>query len=57
VQTLSPHRPLEIGAIKVEPFPVPHDAREPCQFVFAAGGRRLALHVCSEPRLADGDPG
>src|SRR5262252_1947210 len=43
VQTLSPHRPLEIGAIKIEPFPVPHDAREPCQFVFAAGGRRLAV--------------
>jgi phosphoribosyl 1,2-cyclic phosphodiesterase len=40
---LSAHRPLEIGAIRIEPFPVPHDAREPCQFVFVAGGRRLAL--------------
>ena len=40
---LSCHRPLTIEAIDVEPFPVPHDAREPCQFVFAAGGRRLGL--------------
>ena len=43
VKTLSCHRPLEIGEITIEPFPVPHDAREPCQFVFAAGGRRLAV--------------
>ena len=43
VQTLSCHRPLTIGEIAIEPFPVPHDAREPCQFVFAAGGRRLAV--------------
>ena len=43
VSALSCHRPLTIGSITVEPFPVPHDAREPCQFVFAAGGRRLGL--------------
>lgn len=36
-------RELRIGSIRVEPFPVPHDAREPCQFVFNAGGRRLGL--------------
>ncbi len=43
VQTLSCHRPLTFGDIAVEPFPVPHDAREPCQFVFAAGGKRLGV--------------
>jgi phosphoribosyl 1,2-cyclic phosphodiesterase len=32
-----------IGDVSIEPFPVPHDAREPCQFVFAAGGRRLGI--------------
>lgn len=37
------HRELEIGSIAVEPYPVPHDAREPCQFVFRAGGRRLGV--------------
>lgn len=36
-------RELTIGSIKVQPFPVPHDAREPCHFVFRAGNRRLGL--------------
>jgi len=36
-------RPLEIGALRVEPFTVPHDAREPCQFTFTAAGRRLGI--------------
>jgi len=43
VNTLSSHRELTIGAINVRPYPVPHDAREPCQFTFAAGGRRLGM--------------
>jgi phosphoribosyl 1,2-cyclic phosphodiesterase len=34
---------VKLGSITIEPFPVPHDAREPCQFVFAAGQRRLGL--------------
>jgi len=36
-------RELAIGSISVAPYPVPHDAREPCQFVFRAGGRRLGV--------------
>lgn len=32
-----------IGDILVEPFPVPHDAREPAQFVFADGNARLGI--------------
>jgi phosphoribosyl 1,2-cyclic phosphodiesterase len=43
VHHLSPHRPLAIGGIDVHPYPVPHDAREPCQFTFAAAGRRLGM--------------
>lgn len=42
-RALNCHRPFTIGAIEIEPYPVPHDAREPCQFVFGAGGRRLGL--------------
>ena len=42
-EPLSCHRELNLGGMTVEPYPVPHDAREPCQFVFAAGGRRLGL--------------
>jgi phosphoribosyl 1,2-cyclic phosphodiesterase len=42
-QRLRHGREQGIGSIRVEPFPVPHDAREPCQFVFHGGGRRLGL--------------
>jgi phosphoribosyl 1,2-cyclic phosphodiesterase len=34
---------FRIGEIDVEPFAVPHDAREPCQFVFTAANRRLGV--------------
>ena len=43
VHHLSPHRSLTLGGIDVRPYPVPHDAREPCQFTFGAGGRRLGM--------------
>jgi len=34
---------IAIGDLRVEPFTVPHDAREPAQFVFTDGAVRLAL--------------
>ncbi len=34
---------LCIGDIVVQPFPVPHDAREPAQYVFSDGVRRLGV--------------
>ena len=37
------HQPLALGDIEVQPFPVPHDAREPCQFVFGDGAKRLGV--------------
>lgn len=40
---INSHRAFCIGDLQVEPFPVPHDAREPCQFVFSDGRRRLGL--------------
>ena len=43
VNYLNAHRELMIGGIDVRPYPVPHDAREPCQFTFGAGGRRLGM--------------
>lgn len=43
VQHLSCHRELSVGGIDVQPYPVPHDAREPCQFTFSAAGRRLGM--------------
>lgn len=37
------HERFTINDIEVEPFPVPHDAREPSQFVFGSGQHRLGL--------------
>jgi len=37
------HQRFEIGDVLIQPFPVPHDAREPSQFVFSDGVRRLGL--------------
>lgn len=39
----SSHQSFSIGDIEIQPFPVPHDAREPCQFVFSDGQHRLGL--------------
>lgn len=37
------HESFRIGCIAICPFPVPHDAREPVQFVFSDGASRLGL--------------
>ena len=43
VHEFSCHEQFEINDILVEPFPVPHDAREPSQFVFNDGRHRVGL--------------
>lgn len=43
VRIIDSHTPFAVGAIEVAPFPVPHDAREPAQFVFSDGARRLGV--------------
>lgn len=40
---IDPGKAFEIGGIVVKPFAVPHDAREPVQFVFDDGRRRLGV--------------
>jgi phosphoribosyl 1,2-cyclic phosphodiesterase len=37
------HDSFAIGMIEVRPFPVPHDAREPVQFVVGDGAHRLGV--------------
>ncbi|MBI4195390.1 MAG: MBL fold metallo-hydrolase [Betaproteobacteria bacterium] len=37
------HTPFSIGDIEVRPYPVPHDAREPAQFVFGNGSATLGV--------------
>lgn len=41
INNISPHEAFTIGDIEVQPFPVPHDAREPCHFVFSDGTHRV----------------
>jgi phosphoribosyl 1,2-cyclic phosphodiesterase len=40
---LESERTLRIGDIEVLPVTVPHDAREPCQFLFAHAGKTLGV--------------
>jgi phosphoribosyl 1,2-cyclic phosphodiesterase len=40
---INPHHRFSIGDIEVRPFPVPHDATEPVQFVFGDGARQLGV--------------
>lgn len=37
------YQPFAVGAIEALPYPVPHDAGEPAQFVFSDGARRLGV--------------
>ncbi len=43
ITILDSHESLSVGDISVHPFPVPHDAREPVQFVLADGAKRLGV--------------
>jgi len=43
VSIIDSHGPFAVGGVEVHPFPVPHDAREPVQFVFSDGDRRLGV--------------
>lgn len=43
IREFSCHETFNINDIEVSPFPVPHDAREPAQFVFGNGEFRLGL--------------
>ena len=43
LEPISPHEAFVVGALEVAPMPVPHDAHEPCQFVFSDGAARLGV--------------
>jgi phosphoribosyl 1,2-cyclic phosphodiesterase len=46
LKLIDSHQPFELGAIEVRPFPVPHDARKPVQYVIACG--HLSLGVLTD---------
>jgi phosphoribosyl 1,2-cyclic phosphodiesterase len=63
LRIIDSHSPFSVGALEVQPFPVPHDAREPVQYVFSAAGTRLGVltdigeataHVCDLLSGCDG---
>lgn len=43
VRIVDSHIAFSVDAIEVSPFPVPHDAQEPVQYVFSDGVRRLGV--------------
>jgi len=43
LRIIDSHTPFAIGDVEVHPYPVPHDAREPVQFVFGDGAYRIGV--------------
>ena len=43
VTRFSPHETFTVGGLEIRPFPVPHDAREPCHYVVGDGVRRIGV--------------
>lgn len=54
ITEINPHVAFAIGAIEVQPYPVPHDAAEPVQYVFGDGAVRLGVLTdvgCTTPHI------
>lgn len=54
VQVIDSHAAFVVDDLEIQPFPVPHDAREPVQYVFGDGNRRLGVLTdtgCSTPHI------
>ncbi len=43
ITVIDSHEPFSVGDLGIQPFPVPHDAREPVQFVLTDGSWRLGV--------------
>ena len=43
VEFIHPHGSFCIGDAKITPFPIPHDAAEPCQYIISDGIKRFAI--------------
>ncbi|MBR9814510.1 MBL fold metallo-hydrolase [bacterium] len=42
-QLICAHSVFAVGDLQVTPYPVPHDAREPCQYAFSDGAYKLGV--------------
>ena len=43
INVIDSHRAFDVADIQVQPYPVPHDAREPIQCVFSDGNHKLGV--------------
>ena len=43
VEYFRPGHHFTIGDLEIDPFTIPHDAADPCGFVFSSGGIRMAI--------------
>jgi phosphoribosyl 1,2-cyclic phosphodiesterase len=43
VQVIDSHAAFGVDGLEIQPYPVPHDAREPVQYVFGDGDRKLGV--------------
>ncbi len=53
-RVIDSHAAFAVDGLEIQPFPVPHDAREPVQYVFGDGDRRLGVLTdtgCSTPHI------
>jgi len=54
VQLIDSHAAFVVDGLEIQPYPVPHDAREPVQYVFGDGNRRIGVLTdtgCSTPHI------
>ena len=54
VTEIKPQQSFSVGEVQVQPYPVPHDAAEPVQYVFGDGVHRLGVLTdagCSTPHI------
>ena len=54
INIIDGYQRFSVGDVEIEPYPVPHDAQEPAQFVFSNGARRLGVLTdagCSTPHI------
>ena len=56
IRIINSHTPFNINDIEVSPYPVPHDAREPIQYTFSNGDKKLGVLTdtgCSTPHILE----
>lgn len=56
IHEIDAHQGFAVGDLYVQPYPVPHDASEPVQFVFGDGAKRLGVLTdvgCATPHIVE----